>query len=576
MPKHAGILGSGVGVVRGFRGRLVFVVVGLLSLPPFAGPGFSATTGGTITFALYQEPETLNPYIATQAASGEVEAFVVEGLLGYDDKGEYSPRLASEVPTPQNGGVSADGKTITYHLKEGLKWSDGQPVTCEDVKFTWQAIMDPKSGAVNTTGYRDIQTVECPSATTVVVRYKTFYAPYLSLFSAIMPKHATGNPADMTRWAYNRKLVGTGPFVMWEWVSGDHITLIRNRFYRDQAKPFLNGIIIRITPSREVGVQLIKMGEVDIVWDLVEPNVPELRSISGVKISAAPWPAAERLVLNLTDPAIDAVPPEDVAKHPHPILADARVREAMELGINKKEINDKLLFGLATLGTNELHIGWAKCQTRVSEYDPARAKQLLDQAGWKVGPDSIRVAQGARYAKDRTRLRLKFQTTTGNKLREQVQQLLIDYMKQIGIEFFIENVPSPVLFGSWASGAFRKHGHFDVIMYAPNPEPDPHSQVEGYFASWNIPTAANSGAGFNFARWSNPVADENIRRAGSSPDLATRKNAYCVVMGEIVKDRPHIYLYGRSTFSAYRERLQGWVTNVWDNLGWNAQDWSLK
>ncbi len=563
-------------VVHRFRVGLVFVVVGLLSLPLLAKPGFSATKGGTITFALYQEPETLNPYIAAQTASGEVEVFVVEGLLGYDDKGEYFPRLATEVPTPQNGGVSADGKTITYHLKEGLKWSDGQPVTCEDVKFTWQAIMDPKSGAVNTTGYRDIQTVECPSATTVVVSYKTFYAPYLSRFSAIMPKHATGNPADMTRWAYNRKLVGTGPFVMLEWVSGDHITLIRNRFYRDQAKPFLNGIILRITPSREVGVQLIKTGEVDIVWDLVESNVPELRPISSVKISAAPGPGAERLVLNLSDPAIDAVPPGEVAQHPHSILGDARVREAIELGINKKEMNDKLLFGLATLGTNELHIGWAKCPTRASEYDPARAKQLLDQAGWKVGPDGIRVAQGAKYAKDGTRLRLKFQTTTGNKLREQAQQLLIDYMKQIGIEFFIENVPSPVLFGSWASGAFRKHGHFDVLMYTTSPDPDPHSQVEGYFASWNMPTAANSGAGFNYARWNNPVADENIKRAGSSPDLAVRKKAYCAAMDEIVKDRPHIYLYGRSDIHAYRERLQGWVTNVWDNLGWNAQDWSLK
>ncbi len=561
---------------RRFRVGLVFVVVGLLALPLLAGPGFGATKGGTITFALYQEPETLNPYIATQTASAEVQVFVVEGLLAYDDKGEFFPRLATEVPTPQNGGVSADGKTITYHLKEGLKWSDGQPVTCEDVKFTWQAIIDPKSGAVSTTGYRDIQSVECPSATTVVVSYKTFYAPYLSRFSAIMPKHATGNPGDMTRWAYNRKLVGTGPFVMLEWVSGDHITLIRNRYYRDQTKPFLNGIIIRITPSREVGVQLIKTGEVDVVWDLVESNVPELRPISGVKVSAAPGPGAERLVLNLTDPAIDAVPPTDVAKYPHPILADSRVREAIELGINKKEMNDKLLSGLATLGTNELHIGWAKCQTRVSEYDPARAKQLLDQAGWKVGPDGIRAAQGAKYAKDGARLRLKFQTTTGNKLREQAQQLLIDYMKQIGIEFFIENVPSPVLFGSWSSGAFRKHGHFDVLMYTTNPDADPHSQVETYFASWSMPTAANSGAGANYARWSNPVADENIKRGGFSPDLAARKKAYCAVMDEIVKDRPHIYLYGRSTLNAYRERLQGWVTNVWDNLGWNAQDWSLK
>ena len=304
--------------------------------------------------------------------------------------------------------------------------------------------------------------------------------------------------------------------------------------------------------------------------------MPELKPVSGVSISSAPGPGAERLVLNLADPALDGPAPDVVAKSPHPILGDPRVREAIELGINKKEIIDKLLFGLATIGTNELHIGWAKCVTKPTEHDPGRAQQLLDQAGWKVGPDGIRVAQGARYAKDGTRLRLKLQTTTGNKLREQVEQLLIAYMKQIGLEFYIENVPSPVLFGSWASGAFRKHGRFDVLMYTTNPDVDPQSQVEGYFASWSMPTAANSGSGFNYARWISKTADESIKLAGTSPDIKVRQRAYCKAMEDIVRERPHIYLYDRASLDAYRDRLQGWVTNVWDRLGWNAEDWWLK
>ncbi len=567
-----------MGRYRGFKMLVCAALLVLGSVSFSTGPAYpQSTRGGTITFALYQEPELLNPYIFTQTGAGEVAVFTIEGLLDYNEKGEYFPRLATEVPTRQNGGVSADGKSITYHLKEGLKWSDGQLLTCEDVRFTWQAVIHPKSGAVSTSGFRDIESVDCPSVTTVVVRYKAFYASFLNQFTAgIMPKHATGDPTEMTRWAYNRKPVGTGPFVLLEWVSGDHITLIRNRYYRESGKPLLNAVIIRITPSREVGKQLIKTGEVDVLWDLAESDIPELRPVAGVKISAAPSAYSERLVLNLADPTLDGPLAEDVAKRPHPILGDARVREAIELGINKKEIIDKLLFGLAPLGTNELHIGWATCATKPSEYDPNRARQLLDQAGWKVGADGIRVAQGAKYAKDGTRLRLKLQTTTGNKLREQTEQLLIDYMKQIGIEFYIENVPSAVLFGSWASGAFRKHGHFDVLLYSTRPDPDPHSQVEGYFASWRMPTAANGGDGFNYARWINKVGDENIRLAGSNPDINTRKKAYCTVMDEIIKDRPHIYLYGRATLNAYRERLQGWVTNVWENLGWNGEDWSIK
>jgi len=556
-------------------GLTAILVAGVLGGPAFT----QARRGGVLTFALYQEPELLNPYIATQTASFEVNIFSLEGLLGVDPDGNYIPVLAREVPSRQNGGVSADGKAITYRLKENLQWSDGRPFTCADVHFTWQAIVHPKSGAVTTTGYRDIEAVDCPTPATVVVKYKTFYAPFLSRFEggdAVMPAHAAGDPAEMPRWPFNRKPVGTGPFTMLEWVSGDHITFIPNRFYREAGKPYLNGVIIRITPSREVGKQLIKTGEVDVLWDLVESDVPELQSAAGVKISSAPSPFAERLVLNLADPALDGPTPDQVEKNPHPILGDPRVREAIELGINKKEIIDKLLFGLATVGTNELHIGWARCATKPSEYDPARARQLLDQAGWKPGPDGIRVAQGARYAKDGTRLRLKLQTTTGNKLREQVEQLLIDYMKQIGLEFYIENVPSPVLFGSWASGAFRKHGHFDVLLYTTNPDVDPQSQIEGYFASWSMPTAANNGAGFNYARWANKVADENIRLAGSSPDINVRKRAYCAAMNEIVKDRPHIYLYDRASIHAYRDRLQGWVTNGWDRLGWNAEDWWLK
>ncbi|TMI81619.1 MAG: peptide ABC transporter substrate-binding protein, partial [Bacillati bacterium ANGP1] len=150
--------------------------------------------GGAVTLALYQEPELLNPNLATQTASFEVAILTVEGLLAVNDKGEYYPQLAMEVPTPANGGVSQDGKTITYRLRSGLTWSDGHPLTCDDVKFTWEAIVTPKSGAVTTSGYDQIQAVDCPNAQTAIVRYKDYYAPFLSRFRWILPRHATGDP----------------------------------------------------------------------------------------------------------------------------------------------------------------------------------------------------------------------------------------------------------------------------------------------------------------------------------------------------------------------------------------------
>src|SRR5574341_223735 len=153
--------------------------------PP--APAATATSagprrGGRVTMAMWQSPTTLNGMLNTQTVITEVRDFFAEGLTTVIPDGTRVPLLAKEVPSVQNGGVNADGKTITYKLKDGIVWSDGQPFTCEDVKFTWQARMTPGVGVTSTTGYRDIDTVECPDPLTAVIKFKNFYAPYLTLF----------------------------------------------------------------------------------------------------------------------------------------------------------------------------------------------------------------------------------------------------------------------------------------------------------------------------------------------------------------------------------------------------------
>jgi peptide/nickel transport system substrate-binding protein len=540
---------------------------------PAAAPS-SPARGGTVILALSQEPDTLNPYLASIRAAGEVHTFIIEGLLSVGEKGQFYPALATEVPTQRNGGVSADGLTITYHLRENVTWSDGQAFTCDDVRFTWQAVVAPKNGAVGTAGYDQIQTVDCPDPTTAVVRYKSLYAAYLVPFWAILPKHATGDPAAMTQWQYNRNPIGTGPFKIAEWVSGDHITLVANEHYREQGKPTLESVIIRFVPSRDVALQLLRSGQVTIVGDLAESDLPQLKNAPGISTGEAPGPRSERLLLNLADPSLDA--PADPLDHPHPILGDARVRQALELAIDKKQIVDKLLYGQASAGTNELNIGWAECETPTSAFDPSQARQLLDQAGWKVGGDGIRTAQGAKFAKDGTRLRLKLQGPSGDPLREQVEQFILDEWKAVGVEGYIENAPTAVLFGTWDANAVARHGKFDILIYTTGPYVDPQSQVETYFASWQIPTVANRGAGYNYSRWIDPAADDAIKQAGSTTDLAARRNAYCKLMDQVTQERPEIYLFARHLIAAYSDRLQGWSTNVWKNLGWNAAGWRLK
>ncbi|MEZ4661887.1 MAG: peptide ABC transporter substrate-binding protein [Caldilineaceae bacterium] len=526
-----------------------------------------------IIYALAQEPELLNPLLATQTVAGEANSFIVEGLLGVDPDGHRYPVLAKEVPSIENGLVSEDGLMVTYNLLDDVVWSDGEPFTCDDVLFTYEVATTPESGTVSTTGYDQIDSVTCPDEHTVVVQFSEFYAPYLSLFGGILPRHATGEPADMVNWAYNRMPIGTGPFVITGWDSGDQIRLEANTNYRDYPdKPLVKKVILRIIESREVGKALITSGEVDILWNLTEADTPDFADNANITINSKSSPGTERLLINLADPTLDAT--DDPLNHPHPLLADLKVRQAIQYGIDKQLLVDELLFGATTVGASELSIGWAKCDVPVSEYNPEMAMSLLDEAGFTdEDGDGVRECNGCANAEPGTPLRLKYQTTTGDQLREESQQLVIEMMKEIGIEFYIENVPSSELFGSWANGAFRKHGNFDILMYTTSDGIDPQSQMFGYFHKSQMPTEENAGTGFNYGRWVNDEASAAIEAAGATPDEAARKAQYQIACDAIAAELPHIYLYDRSDIHLSRSNIKNFQVNPWNNQSWNAADW---
>jgi len=542
---------------------------------PAAGAEQPAAAGEkTIIYGVYQEPEILNAFVRTQTVASDVAALTEEGLVSVDPDGNYYPVLATEVPSLENGGVSEDGLTITYKLRDDVLWSDGEPFTCDDVLFTFEAVTNPESGAVSTTGYDLMESVTCTDDYTAVVQYREFYAPFLSRFEAIMPRHATGEPAKMQEWEYNWMLVGTGPFRMSDWRSGDQMVFVKNEHYRDYPDaPKVDKVIVRIIPSREVGKALITSGEIDILWDLTEADTPEFDENPAVVVNGRPGPGTERLVLNLADPALDAT--DDPINNPHPLLGDKRVRQAIQYGIDKQFLVDELLYGATTVGSNELSLGWAQCQIPASEYNPDKAIELLEAAGFTdQDGDGVRECHGCMYAEEGTPLRLKYQTTTGNQLREESQQLIIEMLADVGIELYIENVPSSELFGSWASGAFRKHGQYDVLMYTTSDGIDPQEQMEGYFASWNMPTEANGGTGFNYSRWVNEEADAALQAAGASPDLAARKAAYQTVCEMIAEDLPHIYLYDRAEIHLSRSNIKNFKVNPWTQTQtWNAEEW---
>jgi peptide/nickel transport system substrate-binding protein len=531
----------------------------------------------------YQEPELLNPYIRTQTIASVAGVFMERSLIGISDDGSYYPDLALEVPTVENGGVSEDGLTITYNLREGIVWEDGDSFDCADVVFTWETVVHPESGSVSTAGWEDTASVTCPDDYTAVFNYSQFYAPFLlQAADSVLPSHLGLDSADMQNWEINRKPVSLGPFIMEEWVSGDHMTIVRNEKYElweTEGKPYLDAIILRWIESREVGKQLIQTGELDFVWDLIEADIPEAQTWEGVVINSPPGPGTERLVLNLADPEMDAPCREYLEANPSPhwALGDPKVREAIEIGIDKSVITEQLLYGLAKIGTSELNIGWAECDIPDSEYNPERAAALLEEAGWTDGDgDGIRECNGCPNAEEGRVLKLKIQTTSGNKLREQAEQVVMEMLAEVGIELYIENVPSSELFASYSSGAFRKHGQYDILMYTTSDLTDPHTQMDGYFGPNNIPCDDNSGKGYNYSRWVSAEFEEQMDVAGSNPDMEVRKAAYQRGCELITEGRPHIYLYDRMDIDFLREHFKGYTGNVWEYLSWNADEWWIE
>ena len=255
------------------------------------------------------------------------------------------------MPTLSNGGVSEDGLTITYNPRTGVVWSDGDPFDCDDVVFTYDAIVHPESGAQSTSGYADMESVTCSDSHSVVVQYGVFYAPYLSRFGVILPSHAGLDIAAQSEWEYNRMPNPVlGPFIMEEWVSGDHATLVRNEnyeFWASDGLPYLDAVILRVVESREVGKQLLISGEVDFVWDLSEADLPIMGDIDGIRLNSVPSASTERLVLNWRNPEMDALTPTALRQDPmwHWALGDVLVRRAIQHGIDKQLIIDNLLYG---------------------------------------------------------------------------------------------------------------------------------------------------------------------------------------------------------------------------------------
>lgn len=533
---------------------------------PTPKPTEGPVRGGTFIFAMWQEPTTLAPLYVNQTIASLVGQIAYEGLADTDNDGNYYPKLAKSIPTVNNGKVRVSGTKmeVEWELKPGVKWADGQPLTSQDIVFTWQTWMkDPK--VVNRAGFSDIEAIDTPNDLTAIVKYKSIYAPYPLNFLGLMPKHLLQNEADISKTDYNRKPLGTGPYRITDFKAGESITAERNPNYRDPSKPYLDKIIFKSVPSSEVAIAQLKAGEVHGMWNLLESQTADVEKDANIKVLVTPSPTVERIEIN-TAANKDQTAPDSV----HPVLGDIRVRRALLLATPKQQLIDKLLFGKAKPGSSPVSQGWAAYREPQESYDPKKANELLEQAGWVKGADGIRAKGGVRAS-------LTITSTTGNQTRERVEQVLVDEYKQIGIELKIQNQPSAVfLSGSWSAGDPRKRGSYDLAMYASSPGIDPHTTVSQRYHSKNIPHAGNGGIGQNYTRFKDPEADKAIDEAGATLDLEKRTAAYAKALKLLNDAVAIIWLYDRANIDAHRINVGGWQGNVWDEVTWNVEDWFLK
>lgn len=529
--------------------------------------------GGQIILIIPEEPATLNQYLAVAAIVRQVADATTAGLTKVNAAGEFVPVLAEELPTVDNGGVSEDYLTVTWTLRPDLLWSDGEPITSEDIKFTWEAVSHPDSGTVLALGFDKIESIETPDALTAVVHYSEVNQAYLQQFAyGLLPQHATGEPADMLNWEWNRNPVTAGPFVLSEWNSGESIIMERNPNYYLEGQPYLDRLIFTVVPDPGAQLAMMAQGEAHVqLWPGEETDVynSQVEGVASLAEIPGQWNMA--LYFNLSQPFDD----DPGAEPPHPILGDLRVRQAIAHAINYELITTEINAGTSPAVT-PFEYGWYQCdQERVYDYDVDAAKALLEEAGWVEGSDGIRVAQGAEYAEDGTSLTLQLNGYTNFQPLVRLEEGLVEMFREVGIEATIQNDDFSIIFGSYGDGSPRKLGNYDMLIYDSSLSIEPHASLASQFLSTEIPSADHP-AGANHSRWVNPEVDALIEQAGSTVDLAVRKEAYCALGELIATELPRIHIFLFTEGYGASDQLSGYEVNIWGSLTWDVENWRLE
>lgn len=504
----------------------------------------------TMRFNLAADPTTLNPlFLHRDAASVEqqVARLSFEPFVDLDAKGQPQPELLATIPSRANGGIAADGRTIVYHLRRNVLWSDGKPVTSADVLFTLHAILNPANPVSSTEGYDLIDRATAPDAHTVIFHLKHAWAPaVLTYFSYgfspqfVLPKHVLEGEAPLARAAFNdAPTVGDGPYTFVSWSRGDNLRYVANsRYWR--GKPSIEHLDIGIVPDPNTNLLMLRSGSLD--WNLIAPlQQSTLVGNKNVAIVKVPTAVIAGLVINTKHPPYD----------------DVRVRRAIAMSIDRQAISSKITMNAYPV-TNELQpqFSWAYDPSiKEPSYDSKAADALLDAAGWKRGPDGVRRKAG----KTLSMIYVQFpETSSGVRIATFAQAEL----RARGFAVEIKSISNAQLFLP-ITGVLAK-GEFDVayVPYTMGADPDDSSILGCKGAS-------------NYAKWCDPRVDALEKQALSATSQSVRKVLYGKIARIAAEQVPILYLFDSYYLYAYRTRVKGFRPNAFLPT-WNAYDWRLQ